>query len=146
MTVSLRGGAPRFRKRLPPRLEHQAPATREVPAPVANRLLCSALASMAALREKGQPVVAYAGALYRLAGDLVNGSLYERGRGEQFGERRFVINEGRLRAVVTVSTADDYFRAAQLPSIDAIARVSYVLEATPTRRAAKLPLEDQADE
>lgn len=146
MTVSLRGGAPRFRKRLPPRLEHQAPATREVPAPIANRLLCSALASMAQrLPTTGgftaDPLVVYAGARYRLVGDLVNGALYD----TRTFERRFVINEGRLRATVTGGTADDYARAAQLPSIDAVSRVSYVLEATTTRRTAKLPLEDQAD-
>jgi hypothetical protein len=142
MTVSLRGGAPRFRKRLPPRLDHHQ-ATREIPEQVANRLLCLALASMAqrAGGDRPDPLVTYAGTRYRLIGDLVNGSLYDLQR----RDRRFVINEGRLRAVVTVSTTAEYAAAAQLPSTSAIARVSYVLEATTTRRAAKLPLEGQVD-
>ncbi len=123
MTVSLRGGAPRRPKKLPAALVHSA-TRHELPTPLANRSLCSALASMALHQEltrvigtSSDPIVEYAGTRYRLVGDLVNGSLYD----VTHYTRRFVINEGRLRAANTDV-------ARQLPAIDAIARVSYVLE------------------
>jgi hypothetical protein len=128
MTVSLRGGAPRYQKRLPPRLDNHA-TRHELEAPLANRLLCSALASMAEHRSStngfsGDPLVEYAGARYRIVGDLVNGTLFDL----RHYAPRFAITEGRLRP----SIADGKYTphaGGPVPSVDAIARVSYVLDA-----------------
>jgi hypothetical protein len=75
----------------------------------------------------GDPLVEYAGARYRIVGDLVNGTLFDL-RTTRRGSRS--PRGGCGRRSRTGSTPPH--AGGPVPSVDAIARVSYVLDARAT--------------